>query len=274
MPSTAGGLAARPLAGAQPDLGKPIAPSGGVNVANTEPTMGYAPVTGVEMHPAVHGGPPDRVPPGSVSLPRRAWAANRPLALVGTAMIFVLAATLVGLLVDDHAITGAPAWLKPAKFAVSVAVYSFTFVWLLGFVEGHRRLVAVVSWGTALFFAVEMVAIVGQAARGTTSHFNVATAFDGAVWATMATSIVGAWVLNLLAAVLLLRQRLPDPAFAWGLRLGVLVAGVGMALAFLMTDPTPGQEAAAAAGRGELPAEVPDRAGNDAPAATDGGSCP
>jgi hypothetical protein len=188
--------------------------------------------------------------PAPLAALRRAWRTNRPLALVGVMMLLTLAATLVGLVVDDRVITGAPAWMKPAKFAISLAIYSFTLLWLLTFVEGHRRWVALVSWGTAIAFVVEMIAIVGQVVRGTSSHFNMATPFDAAVWGTMGTAIMVFWLLSLVTAVLLLRQRLPEPAFAWGLRLGILVTAVGMALAFLMTRPTPAQEAAAAAGQG------------------------
>jgi hypothetical protein len=99
---------------------------------------------------------------------------------------------------------------------------------------------------------LEQVLIVGQVARGTTSHFNVGTPFDAAVWGTMGATVVLVWGLSLLTAILLIRQRLPDPAFAWALRLGVLVSFVGMAVAFLMTQPTPAQEALADAG-GSMP---------------------
>ncbi len=170
-----------------------------------------------------------RPPAAPVAALRRAWRINRPLTLVGVALLVTLAATLVGLLVNDRVITGAPAWLKPAKFAVSIAISSFTLLWLLTYVEGHRRLVALVSWGTALAAVVELIAIIGQVERGTTSHFNIATPFDAAIWGAMSMAIVVLWLLNLLTAVLLLRQRLPQPAFAWGLRLGVLIAAVGMA---------------------------------------------
>ena len=51
--------------------------------------------------------------------------------------------------------------------------------------------------------------------------------------------------MNLLAALLLLIQRMPDPAFAWALRLGLLVSLFGMAVAFPMTQETPAQERAA-----------------------------
>jgi hypothetical protein len=182
----------------------------------------------------------------------RAWTTNKPLTAVGVAMGAVLLIAAVGLIADPTVITGAPAWLKPAKFAISIAIYSFTFLWLLTYVQGHRRLVAVVSWVTAIAFAVEMVFIAEAAAAGTTSHFNVSTPFHTAVWSIMASAIVAAWTANLLVAVLLLRQRFPDAAFAWSLRLGVLISAAGMGLAFLMTTPTPAQLAAAHSG-GSMP---------------------
>jgi hypothetical protein len=38
----------------------------------------------------------------------------------------LLGVSLIGLLIDDRVITGAPAWLKPAKFGASTAVYLLT----------------------------------------------------------------------------------------------------------------------------------------------------
>jgi hypothetical protein len=171
-----------------------------------------------------------------------------PLALVGLGMVATLALALVGLLVDPRVITGAPAWLKPAKFAVSIALYSFTLLWLLTFVRGHVRLVRLVSWATAIGFVVEMAIIAGQAARGTTSHFNTATPLDGALFSIMGGFIVLVWAMGLLAAALLLRQRLEEPAFAWSLRLGLLISLIGMAAAVPMTMPTEAQVAAARSG--------------------------
>ena len=47
------------------------------------------------------------------------------LAIVLACFLFgpptALAAAAVGLIIDAHLITGAPAWLKPAKFALSIA---------------------------------------------------------------------------------------------------------------------------------------------------------
>lgn len=185
-----------------------------------------------------------------ITLLRQAWQVDRLLTAVGLTMVVVIAAAAVGLVTDHEVITGAPAWLKPAKFAISIAIYSFTFLWLLTYISGHRRLVRVAAVVTAMAFAVEMVLIAGAAALGTTSHFNVSTPTQAAVWSVMGTAIVCAWVANLLVGFLLLRQRIDDLALAWSLRLGVLVSAVGMGVAFFMTAPTPAQLSAAHAGDG------------------------
>jgi hypothetical protein len=183
---------------------------------------------------------------------RRAWRTDKPLTFVGLAMGVVLVIAAFGLVLDHQVITGAPAWLKPAKFAISIAIYSFTFLWLLTFVAGHRRLVRAVSWVTAGAFVVEMAIIAVAAGLGTTSHFNVSTPLHTAIWSVMAAAIVLAAVASLVVGVLLLRQRMPDAAFGWSLRFGVLVSFVGMGVAFFMTSPT-AQQLAAAHSTGSLP---------------------
>ncbi|MFB6887776.1 hypothetical protein ACFCX4_00465 [Kitasatospora sp. NPDC056327] len=175
---------------------------------------------------------------------------NRPLAATAALMVLVLAAALVGLAVDRQSITGQPAWAKPARFALSICLYSLTLMWLLTFVHGRERLVRTVSRVTAVALGLEMALIAGVAAAGTTSHFNFSTATSTGVWITMAVFIVAAWVMNLATVLLLLSQRVEPPVFAWGLRLGTAVCCLGMAVAFLMTLPTRLQREAAAAGRG------------------------
>ncbi|MFE6505951.1 hypothetical protein [Kitasatospora sp. NPDC057738] len=186
----------------------------------------------------------------SSELVRRAWAVNRPLAVTAGLMALMLVIALVGLVADPRSVTGQPAWAKPARFALSIAVYSLTLLWLLTFVRGHDRPVRVVSWTTAVSLTVEMALIAAAAASGTTSHFNFGTATATAVWMTMAAFIVATWAMALATVVLLLRQRVRPPVFAWGLRLGMTVSALGMAVAFLMTLPTSRQRAAAAQGHG------------------------
>src|SRR5580704_4253119 len=186
--------------------------------------------------------------PGKTLL-QRAWHTNWPLTMLGVAMILVFLGALAGVLVDHRAITGAPAWLKPAKFALSVSVYCFTFVWLLGFVESQPRLARFAANVTVISFIVEMTVILTQAARGTTSHFNMTTPLNTFLWLTMGAFIVVVWTMTLLLAILLLFERIPDRPFAWSLRLGLLVSLVGMGSGFLMVRPTHEQLVTMAAGR-------------------------
>jgi hypothetical protein len=170
---------------------------------------------------------------------RSAFAVNPALTILAVTMLITFVATPLGILVDHRFITGARAWLKPAKFAISVSIYCFTFVGMLGFVENRPRLVRLVANVTAASLIVEMVVILTQAARGTTSHFNQTTPLNTALWFTMGAFIVLVWMMNLLLAIMLLLQPMPDRSIAWSLRLGLLISAIGMATAFFMVTPTP-----------------------------------
>jgi hypothetical protein len=157
-----------------------------------------------------------------------------------------------GVLLDDRVLVGAPIWLKPFKFSVSFTIYAVTLAWLLSLLPRGRR---VARWaGTVIVVAgsLEMVIIVGQVLRGRRSHFNVATPLDTALWSTMGATIVVLWVAMLVIGVALLRARIPDRATAWAIRLGILLALAGMALGFLMTQPTAAQERDLDAGLGDV----------------------
>jgi hypothetical protein len=137
--------------------------------------------------------------------------------------------------------------MKPLKFAVSIAIYGATLLWMLTFIPDRPRLVAAISWGVLLALGIEMVLIVMQVLRNTTSHFNQATSFDAAVFSAMGIAIAGLRVLNAIVAFLLSRRRFAEGPIVWGVRLGLVVGLLGMAVAVLMTLPTPEQDAMIAA---------------------------
>src|SRR6185503_4764121 len=154
----------------------------------------------------------------------------------GIAAIVLLAATAVLAAVDPRVIGGAPAWFKPIKFSISTVFYALTVVWMLGRVKGHPRLVALIGSGIALGMSIEVGWIVMQAARGVRSHFNISTPFDETAYALMGLIILVLWLLTALTAVLVMRQKFNDAAFAWSLRLGLLIGLAGMSVGFLMTN--------------------------------------
>jgi hypothetical protein len=173
------------------------------------------------------------------------WRGSPPLTAAGLGMLVVLVASLAGLALDTRVITGAPAWLKPAKFAISTAIYALTVAWILTYVQERARLVRVVGWGTALVLVLEVALIDVQAARGTTSHFNVGTPLDAVIFATMGVAILLAWGLAIALTVALFRQTFTDRALGWALRLGMLITVLGSGMGGLMTRPTAAQLATA-----------------------------
>jgi hypothetical protein len=179
---------------------------------------------------------------------RRLWLASRPLTAAGLGLLMVFGVTLAGLAIDPRVITGAPAWLKPAKFAISTGVYALTLAWVMTYLPGWPRLTRLVGWSTAAAMVIEVVLIDLQAARGVTSHFNIATPFDAVVFAVMGISILVAWVMSVALTVALFRQAFADAALGAAIRVGMLITVIGSATGGLMTGPTQAQLEDARAG--------------------------
>lgn len=169
----------------------------------------------------------------------RTW--HRPLVWFGWSMVALIPISLIGLLVDDRTLVNAPIWLKPFKFAVSLAIYAFTLAWLLTYLKRFQRL----GWWTGTVLAtagaIEMVVIVGQVLRGKRSHFNFETPLDAAMFSIMGVTIVVLWVTHAIVAILLWRTKIENDALAWSIRLGLVISFLGLGVGFLMTQPKPGQ---------------------------------
>ena len=141
-----------------------------------------------------------------VSLVARLWRTDAPLTAVGLLMLGLLGAALVGIWADPRTITGAPAWLKPAKFAASIAIYTLTLAWLFTYLPAWTRTRRIVGWTTAVVMVLEWVIIAAQAWRGTTSHFNVGSALDATLFTIMGAAIVLQTLVAIAVAVALWRQ--------------------------------------------------------------------
>ena len=61
---------------------------------------------------------------------RDAVAWHRPLMTVGLACAVLVPVGVVGMLVDPRTLLGAPLWMKPTKFAVSIAIFCISWAWL------------------------------------------------------------------------------------------------------------------------------------------------
>ena len=175
------------------------------------------------------------------------WKTHRTLTAVSVALLAALPFLALGIVVDSRTIAGAPAWLKPAKFAASLGIYGLTLVWAFRFLPDWPRVRRAGGTITAVVALIEVGLITLQAGRGTTSHFNVGTPFDAAVFGTMGTAILIQWIASIAIAVALWRQRFEDRALASALRTGMALAVAGAAIGGMMTRPTPAQIAEARA---------------------------
>jgi hypothetical protein len=186
---------------------------------------------------------------GAARLMRELWRTDRPLTATGCLMIAALAGCAVALWLDPRTISGAPAWLKPAKFAASIAVYTLTVAWLFRYLDAWQRTRRIVGRTTAVVLVLEIAIIATQAWRGTTSHFNVGTPLDTALFGIMGAAIFLQTAVTVTVAVALWRERFAEPALGWALRLGMTLTIVGASTGWLMVRPTSAQMADVRAGR-------------------------
>jgi len=152
------------------------------------------------------------------------------LAYTGAFHVILLAVCIVLLFIDDRSILGINPWIKPAKFCMSIAIFLWTIAWFMPYAKGPSWILMVISVGISVAMITEIVCIMMQSARGTTSHFNNDTAFDAAVFSTMGIMILLSSLLSFVMLILLLRAN-PDlpPAYLWGIRLGFIIFLLGSA---------------------------------------------
>jgi hypothetical protein len=153
---------------------------------------------------------------------------NRLLYVSGVVCLGLAVVCVVAMLFDSRQVMGINVWIKPLKFSVSIGVYSFTLAWMLAYLPLRDK--QWVSWGTVVCMTVELGLIFFQAARGVQSHFNISSAMDGAIFATMGTFIALNSLLILYALIRFFKKSIPlPPHMVWAWRLGLatlFLAGV------------------------------------------------
>lgn len=159
---------------------------------------------------------------------RALYRRNPILAGIASLHVALFVVFVAGIALDPRTVGAEPVWLKPAKFAGSLALFAATLGWLTAHLPLADRTLKRVSYGIAAGAVVEIALVGGQAARGVESHFNDATALDAAVYDAMGAVILGTMLLvTVLAGAAWSRELEVEPAFAWGIRLGLGVFLLG-----------------------------------------------
>ena len=140
----------------------------------------------------------------------------------GAGMLLALVVCVLLSIGDQRQILGLYPWIKPIKFLTSITIFLWTVGWFMPETRPDGRARNIVRYTIASAMTIEMVCILTQSVRGTTSHFNVQSPLDGIIFGVMGLTIF----FNTCAMVLFLwiirRDTPPQKAgYLWGIRLGV-----------------------------------------------------
>ncbi len=156
---------------------------------------------------------------------------DRPLYYSALIHLLFAGLCLLALMFDDRTLLGLPVWVKPFKFAISIAVYALTLAYLVPYLKSPfaQRLI---SYGTVVCMFVEMILIGMQAARGVKSHFNIESASGIIIYIVMGVFIATATLLLIYLAIELLRKPPAtwSPSFRLAVQLGIWLTVVGCAV--------------------------------------------
>jgi hypothetical protein len=144
------------------------------------------------------------------------------LSVAGWIHVVLLWLMILALPFDSREILGLNPWIKPMKFAVSIALFLWTMAWFLAYLPGPKRTLQIIRWGVAGTMLIEIFCISLQSARGVPSHYNTATAFDGIVFGIMGLMIVLNSLLVFGVLFLFLWEEVDLPApYLMGIRFGL-----------------------------------------------------
>lgn len=178
--------------------------------------------------------------PASLSFDlKKYWTLNKPLTILTLLAAAITIFTTIGIFASPVQVLNEPAWLKPTKFGISITSYSFTLLLMTAYIkEGwSNRVIRFSSWSLLIAFVGQFFILLIQANRGVRSHFNFATAFDASLFSLMGIFALATWIVTILFAIVLIRQKVENRAFGISLKLGLVLALIGSALGYLMIPP-------------------------------------
>ncbi len=121
-------------------------------------------------------------------------------------------------------VLGISAWIKPFKFFLSSAIFSWSMGWYMTYLQEERK-VGIYSWVViiVLFFETTYIAI--QGGRGELSHFNNSNSFYAAMFGLMGLAITVMTLWTAYIGYLFFKKKITFiPAYyLWGIRLGIII---------------------------------------------------
>ncbi len=128
---------------------------------------------------------------------------------------------------DHRQLMGINLWIKPIKFAISIALYCLTWPLMLQYFPFERIKKRFINF-SVFALAFEMLAIASQAARGQLSHYNTSSVYNSILFSLMGVVIVSQTLFVLYMGYLFFKVKAAQikPGMLWAVRLGILMTGV------------------------------------------------
>lgn len=143
----------------------------------------------------------------------------------GVAHLSLFIVLIIVSVFDNRQLLGVNLWIKPIKFALSIAIYCLTWPLLLQYLP-FERLKRRFARFTAFAMSFEMGAIASQAARGELSHYNHSSPYNLLVFQLMGLVIVSQTLFAIYIGICFFKVKplQVTPAMLWAIRLGILMA--------------------------------------------------
>ncbi len=139
--------------------------------------------------------------------------------------LFYALISLIFISISSTQVLGINAFIKPFKFGISAFVLFLTFSWFYNFLPSRlHNSFQLFAWINVAVMAFELSWILIQAYRGTLSHFNMRTPFEGIMFGIMGISIAisTTWTLVLFKWTFASDFRM-SPGLLCAVRFGILL---------------------------------------------------
>jgi hypothetical protein len=147
---------------------------------------------------------------------------NRALGWFGLLNFVGFFALLIGSFYDGRMLLGANIWHKPMKFCLSIGIFSWTMAWYLYYVSQPRK-IQKIKIVIILMLLIEQLVIIGQAARGEMSHFNISTALNAMLFNIMGIAIFVNTLMVFWAFRLLRKEYHLPVGYKRGIQIGMWI---------------------------------------------------
>lgn len=147
---------------------------------------------------------------------------NEPLFFFGLVCLVLSVIFMLLARFSSGQVMGINAWIKPVKFAVSLAIYAWTMAWFCHYLmpDFNPR---PFNWTVISLLGFELAYIAWQAGRGQLSHFNISSPVYAGLYSLMAVAITVVVFYTVYIGILFFTRAFPDlpDYYVWSIRIGI-----------------------------------------------------